>query len=117
MPNNSPSAADDTAVHYFATCALAWAIGSTPADAIKKLARSLDPAWIRSCVKSGGVYVWTCRVELPPSASYSISFYKPDKQDDGAPVPISDACDWSLLTPKGTAVATQRDVAIVNPSA
>lgn len=117
MPNNSPSTADDTAAHYFATCALAWAVGSSHADAIKKLARSLDPAWIRSCVKSGGVYVWSCRVELPRSASYGISFYKPDKQDNGEAVPISDTCDWALLTPKGTAIATRRDVSIVNPSA
>lgn len=114
-PASAPAAVDSVdSFHYFATCALAWATGSTPADAIKKLARSLDPAMIRRCLSDGGVYVWTCRVELPPNASYSINFYKPEKQDDGTPVPLSDACDWALLTAKGTAVPTMRDASIVN---
>lgn len=115
MPNEStPSDQTPEPFHYYATCAVAWATGDSPADAIRKLARLVDPVHIRRSLSSGAFYVWTCRVGLPASAPYGISFYMPNKTPDGKKVPTSEPTSWALLTTKGTAIQLDRNCIVVN---
>jgi len=68
--------------HYYATCALGWALGDTRDEAITRLVerfRSDFKAMTAGQHKQGepGAYVWSCRVNAPRDASYRIEFYTP----------------------------------------
>lgn len=73
---------DTSGVHFFATCALGWASAETRDEAIRKLVNRflID---FKSMVKGGkkngdpGAYVWTCQVNAPADAEYSIEYYQP----------------------------------------
>jgi len=79
------------AEHFFASCAFGWATAATRSEALEKLAREYwSQTDIRKQQKKGqpGVYLWSCRVPLPESSSYSIDFYAP--KDVGA----TDGQNW-----------------------
>lgn len=74
--------------HYYASSAFGWAAAPTRREAVAAVARDAGSAIVRRQVKAhGGLYVWSCRVELPQSATYTINEYAPEfitaKQDDG----------------------------------
>ena len=89
--------------HYYATTAHGWGVGPTRQAAIAKAASQSDGDTIKRLVRQdGGMYVWTCRVDLPESARYSISYYKPETQkENGEPVPLSHAREYLLMNTKG----------------
>jgi len=117
MPN-------ETEHHYYAACGTGWATGKTLQGAINKLAaseRSSIRATINRVDKRGepGCYIWTCRVELPDSATYGIERFMPlgapisqaahryitwippvrSKQDTAFYTPADDICSvWELHT-------------------
>lgn len=93
----------EQAHHYYAATGQAWGVGLTRQAAIAQAASLCDADTIKRLVKSeGGMYVWTCRVELPKSARYSIAWFKPEIQkDNGEPVPLSRAREFLLVNSKG----------------
>lgn len=63
--------------HYYGSTAFGWRVGDTREQVVKDLARDAGNSIIRRCLKNGGLYAWTCRVELPKSAEYQIDGYRP----------------------------------------
>lgn len=65
--------------HFFASTAFNWAVAPTRREAVEKVARAAGAAIIKGNVKAhGGLYVWTCRVDVPQSARYTIANYAPE---------------------------------------
>ena len=103
--------------YYFAAADLGWGCGNTADEAIAKLARvvsAIDPGAVRRSLVDGGMYVWTCRVELPLSSRYSISSFQPDKTEDGFPVPVYERSEWALVTNNGTAIEITKTTRVAN---
>lgn len=89
-----------TLSHYFGTTAFTWAVAQTREEVIAALARDAGKGIIAAQVKAnGGLYCWTVRVDLPQSANYEISYYKP------VGVPLADAVAFNIISAKGKAVA------------
>ncbi len=70
-------------VHYFASHVFGWASAPTRDGAIEKLIngiRSDVKHIVKATQKRGepGAYVWTCQVNAPADAKYSINYYKPE---------------------------------------
>lgn len=68
--------------HYFASCAFGWQIGATEEEAAVKLIERFRTEYKQITTnthKKGepGGYFWTCKVEAPIDAEYSIEFYMP----------------------------------------
>lgn len=76
-------------VHFFASCVFGWASATTRDEAIEKLVNSFRSDYkgiVKNSQKNGspGAYVWTCQVNAPADAQYSIEYYAPrgiDTQD------------------------------------
>lgn len=82
--------------HFYGTSAYNWATGSSRQEVIDKLAREAGTDAIKRNVKAtGGLYCWTCRVELPQSAHYQISFFQPQG------VPVSDFLEVNIVSVGG----------------
>lgn len=65
--------------HYFASTAYGWSRADTRAEAIAKVARQAGSGFFKG-VKgrpAPTLYVWTCKVNAPKDAVYSIDFYMP----------------------------------------
>jgi hypothetical protein len=98
-------AANPPAVHhFFGSTALNWATGATREEVIAKLARVAGADLIKRQVKAhGGLYCWTCRVDVAQSTNYSINNYAPEG------VPTAAAQECNLLNTKGkTATIVRR---------
>lgn len=93
--------------HYYASTAFDWAVADTRAEAIARVAKSAGSDGIKRQVKAnGGLYVWSCRVELPQSATYTITSYAPDRiivdgKETEDKVPIGDAKSYRIQNTKG----------------
>lgn len=101
--------------HFFATTAFGWGIGDTRAEAIEKAARMTGQSIIKEQVKSqDGVYCWSCRVNLPRSARFTINEFKPDRlfNEDGQPgdikVPFDVPVEAKIQNIKGHLVLFSR---------
>lgn len=89
--------------HYFAATAVSWAAGLTRAEAVAGAARIAGDSIIKPNVKAnGGLYVWTCRVELPKDAPYDIRNFQPRD------VPISQGDAFLIQNIKGHVVPIDR---------
>lgn len=87
--------------HYFASTALNWAVASTRAEAIAKVARDAGADTIKRQVAScGGLYVWVCRVEAPITQHYAISFFAP------VGVRYNNAVEYNIVNAKGHVTPT-----------
>lgn len=84
------------AYHFFASNAFAWGVGLTRDEAIANCARGAGADLIKTNVKAhGGMYVWSCRVDVPKSTQYDIANYRPEG------VPISTGRHHHVLNVKG----------------
>lgn len=82
--------------HFYGSTAFNWAVAQTREEVVKKLASATGADLIkRNVAANGGLYCWTCKVELPQEAHYDINFYKP------VDVPISEAQEFNILNAKG----------------
>ena len=63
--------------HYFASCALCWAVSDTRQGAIDKVAREVGSEMLARMKKQGGLYCWTVRVDEPIEQHYDIEMYRP----------------------------------------
>lgn len=64
--------------HYYAACVYNWAVASTPAEAMAKLAKDLGPDTIKRAVtKNGGLTCFVIKVHAPIEAEYKILNYLP----------------------------------------
>lgn len=82
--------------HYFGSTALNWATADTREEVIKKLAHNAGTKIIAINRKEyGGLYCWTCRVELPHASHYDIEHYEPVR------VPTSEVQQFRIRTVKG----------------
>jgi len=94
--------------HYYASSAYGWSIGATRGEAIRKVLRDYGSPQVGN---AGGFWVWSCRVDLPSSATYTIMRYSPHRitkrATDGelAPtddyVPMSEQQEGQYKTQKG----------------
>lgn len=83
--NGSPKV--EAAHHYFGSTAFNWATGATRAEVLAKLGKSTGPNELKLQVKAyGGLYVWTCRVNVPASTPYDIESYAPKGVETSNPV-------------------------------
>jgi hypothetical protein len=72
--------------HYFGSTAFNWATGDTRAEVLAKLGRMTGPNELKLQVKAhGGLYVWTCRVNVPEATQYDIESYAPKGVETAAP--------------------------------
>jgi len=102
---------ESTAVHYFASNALAWATGETQAEAVEKAIRHAGTADVKrmtlSLHKQGkpGFYCWSCKVHGPSTADYRIEWYMPKG------IEISEAVhhDVTYITAKQLAYNSRTD--------
>lgn len=71
----------EQAHHFFGSCAIAWAVGTTRQEVLTKLAKELAEnsglLLAANVKKSGGVYAGTVRVDAPMSTEYLIRNYAP----------------------------------------
>ncbi len=72
--------------HYFASFAFGWKTAATRDEAVKGLVdgfRSDVKTMARNGQKTGspGAYIWSCKVNAPQDAHYSINFFKPEDVD------------------------------------
>jgi len=64
--------------HIYGHTSLAWAVGQTREEVIKRLAEQAGKEVIQRCVDNDeGLLCSTCVVELPINASYAIENYQP----------------------------------------
>jgi len=76
--NATPATVTEKPFHYFGSTCFHWATGATRQEVLEKLARMAGTETIKKSIKSqGGFYAWTCRVNVPHSADYQISYFKP----------------------------------------
>lgn len=92
-------------IHYFATCVYGWATHATREGAILKLVKSFQrdiAAQIKRHQKFAdlGLYVWSCKVNGPQDARYTIEFFQPkgveisETQEDTVIRATQTECDW-----------------------
>jgi hypothetical protein len=85
--DDSPADEYQGPVHYFASCALAWATGDTVEEAIEKCIRHAGTDTVKRTTlnlhKKGktGFYVWSCRVLADSKADYRIEWFMPKGVD------------------------------------
>jgi len=98
--------------HYYASTATNWVVGPTRVEAIKKaLANTKADGYKLGDGEQGGTYVWTCRVDLPMSATYTIENYRPmwitkpgadgELESTGELVPMSEFQSGDYKTARG----------------
>ena len=101
--------------HYYATIAFGWAVAPTREEAIASVARQAGTDIIKRNVKAhGGLYCWSCRVELPQEAHYSINFYQPefitrDGKTTEERVPLSKVIEANIQNLKGHLVIVDKE--------
>ena len=82
--------------HYFASTAFNWAVAPTRKEALEKVAKAAGTDMMRRQVSvNGGLYVWSCKVNAPQSATYGIVNYAPDG------VEYTDTQEAKLVNSKG----------------
>lgn len=82
--------------HYFGSTFSNWATGATRAEVIAKLAKQVRADDMKRAVSSfGGIFVFTCRVDLPERSTYSIDNFRP------VGVPMGDNETARIITTRG----------------
>lgn len=86
--------------HYYASTAYGWSRADTRAEAIAKVARQAGSSAFTAPKgkPKPTLFVWTCKVNAPKDAAYSIEFYMPTGVDIGA------AMEFEIVSAKGHVV-------------
>lgn len=85
--------------HYYGSTAFTWAVGQTREEVLRALAKDAGKDLIQNNVrKNGGLYVWTCRVDLPQDSVYSIRNFHPVE----VPIDPSTIHEYNIQSVKGT---------------
>lgn len=90
--------------HYFGSTAYNWATGATRQEVIEKLARQAGTEAIKRNDKHSegqGLYCWTCRVGVPQSTDYEISYFQPQG------VPVTQGLEVGIKSAKGLVVVLE----------
>ncbi len=93
--------------HFFGSTPFNWATGNTRQEVIEKLAAEAGSEMIKRSLRASntykGIYCWTCRVGLPPSAEYRIANFQPQG------VPVTLAQEHNIVSVKGYVTLIEHD--------
>lgn len=112
--------------HFYAATATDWRVADTREDALKAVVQAAGRDVLkRQKERAGGIAATVCRVELPATANYTISDYKPHtitKEDGvnesrkGERVPLSEIEQVRITTMQGKTIPDWSDMRKKNPN-
>ena len=100
-----PVAAEpEKSYHFFGSTPFNWCKGETLEAVLSTLARQAGAKTIQYQNKTNnGLYAWTCRVDVPRSEPYAISFFQP------VGVQIADSREFNIKNSMGHVLPITRE--------
>jgi hypothetical protein len=112
MARKTPVTPNEQQHHYYGSSVYNWATGPTRAAVLEALARSAGDRIIKAAAKSEdrGLFAETHRVELPESATYTITSFRPgfitrNGEPTKEPVPRGAYQEHRIVNMKGHCIA------------